>query len=265
MKKKVLISIITTTYNQEKFVRQCIDSVINQTNEQWEMIIVDDCSEDNTINIIKQYAKNNKSIKPILHKKNWGMKKITNSYNQALKIARGKYICILEGDDCWPSYKLEKQLGLHLQNSILSYGNCWIINQSNFIVNLYINLNKSRPTYYTPTLMINKIALEQIGGFQKSNNYSFWDLPTIFKLKKTGQIQYCNEILGIYRKHIKSNWLQYSYTQKKYKNTIFFRKINYWIVFNLPYFFLPRIIVKYSLYLIKKYIFRECKTILSIM
>jgi glycosyltransferase involved in cell wall biosynthesis len=263
--RKPFITIITTTYNQEKFIRQCIGSVLNQTYKKWEMIIVDDYSNDNTARIIKQYAKKNHSIKAIYHKYNWGIKKIADSYNQALKIAQGKYIYILEGDDYWPTYKLERQARMHSKKSVLSYGNCWITNQSGDIINLYINSNSSHPTYYTPTLSINKSSLKQIGGFQKSNGYPFWDIPTIAKLQDVGNIQYINEIFGVYRKHFQSNWLKYSYSQTTCKWTLLLKKMYYWIAFNMPYVFLPRIIIKYSLYLTKKYILKECQMILNIM
>lgn len=252
--KKALISIITITYNQDDYIRQCIKSVIDQTYKNWEMIVVDDGSRDNMTKIIKEFCKKDKRINVIWHKKNWGMKKIVDSYNQALNKSRGKYIAILEGDDQWPKDKLKKQLKLH-KNCVLSYGNCQIVNQDGYPIDLYLNLYPRHPTYYTPTIMINKCILNVIGGFKKSKKYPFWDTPTISALKTMGQVKYINEILGIYRKHPKSNWLQYSYSQNTSKIVLFTRKLYYWFVFNLPHVFIGRFYIKNTIHKMKNILY----------
>lgn len=252
--KKTIISVITITYNQDGYIHQCIESVINQTYKNWEMIVVDDGSRDNTTKIVKEFSKKDKRIKLIYHRKNWGMKKIVDSYNQALKRSKGKYIAILEGDDQWPKNKLKNQLKSH-KNCVFSYGNCQIVNQDNYPIDLYINLNTKQPTYYTPTLMISKDALMKISRFKKSQEYPFWDTPTISALKTMGQVKYIDEILGVYRKHPKSNWLQYSYSQNTSKIILFTRKLYYWFVFNLPYVFIGRFFIKKTIHGIKNILY----------
>lgn len=100
------ISIITTTYNAEKFIKKTIDSVLNQTFKDYEYIIIDDCSKDNTIKVIEELL--NPQIIFIKNEKNlW----IVWTRNKALNIARWKYFCFLDHDDVWKDLKkLEKQV-----------------------------------------------------------------------------------------------------------------------------------------------------------
>ena len=130
-----LVSIITPTYNHEKYISDCIQSVINQTYKNWEMIIIDDCSTDRTSSLIRKYAMTEKRIKIISHKTNWGITKLNKSYNQALRKSKGKFIAILEGDDFWPVIKLQEQIkSFKDKKVVLSYGNWAMVNQSGRVV-----------------------------------------------------------------------------------------------------------------------------------
>lgn len=102
------ISIITPLYNKEDFVIKTIQSVINQTLKDWEMIIVDDCSKDNSYKIVKKFIKETKEkrIKLLKNKKNMGR---TKTRNVALRIAKGEYIAFLDADDRFQPKKLEIQ------------------------------------------------------------------------------------------------------------------------------------------------------------
>lgn len=88
------ISVVMAAYNEEKFLKESIESILNQTFKDFELIIINDCSTDNSLEIMKSY--NDKRIRIIDNQKNVGFLK---SRNKALKIARGKYIAILDGDD----------------------------------------------------------------------------------------------------------------------------------------------------------------------
>ena len=103
------VSIITATYNHEKFIAKCIESVLRQTYPNWEQIIVDDGSTDNTESIVREYAAKDSRIKYI-RKEHEGIMNLKNSYNLALDNSTGDLIAILEGDDYWPDYKLEVQV-----------------------------------------------------------------------------------------------------------------------------------------------------------
>ncbi|MEN2398487.1 glycosyltransferase family 2 protein [Flavobacterium sp. MC2016-06] len=102
-----LVSIIIPTYNTEKFIRATLQSVINQSYQNWEMILVDDASTDQTVFIIEEFAQNDNRIKLFKLAKNSG-----NGFarNVALEKATGKYIAYLDADDVWFPEKLEKQI-----------------------------------------------------------------------------------------------------------------------------------------------------------
>ena len=104
---KGLVSILTPTFNAEKFIRATIKSVQEQTYENWEMILVDDASTDNTVSIIEDFAQRDNRIKLFKFSENRG-----NGFarNAALDKATGKYIAYLDADDLWFPSKLEKQI-----------------------------------------------------------------------------------------------------------------------------------------------------------
>lgn len=106
MNKK--ISIITPCFNAEQFIAQTIDSVLQQTYTNWEMILIDDCSEDKTVAIIKRYIQQNKNIRLIQLEKNSGLPAVPR--NIGIQEAKGKWIAFLDADDIWHPQKLQKQM-----------------------------------------------------------------------------------------------------------------------------------------------------------
>ena len=110
-----LVSIIIPTYNTEKFIGATLQSVQNQTYQNWEMILVDDASTDDTVKIIEDFAANDQRLKLSVLPKNSG-----NGFarNVALEKATGKYIAYLDADDLWFPLKLEKQLQFLKANNL---------------------------------------------------------------------------------------------------------------------------------------------------
>ncbi|MBT4738717.1 MAG: glycosyltransferase family 2 protein, partial [Flavobacteriales bacterium] len=102
-----LVSIITPSYNSSKFIVECVNSVISQTFQNWEMIIVDDCSNDNSREIISDFSEKDKRIRFIFLEENIGA---AASRNIAIKKAKGRYIAFLDSDDLWIKDKLERQI-----------------------------------------------------------------------------------------------------------------------------------------------------------
>lgn len=102
---KELISIIIPTYNVEKYIRECLNSILNQTYTNFELIVIDDHSTDNTINIIKDIAKIDKRIKLFINEKTEGC---AFSRNLGLKLYKGKYIAYIDADDFVARDYLEK-------------------------------------------------------------------------------------------------------------------------------------------------------------
>lgn len=110
-----LVSIITPTYNAGKYIRETLQSVLNQSYQNWEMILADDASTDNTVVIIEEFARKDNRIKLFKLQKNRG-----NGFarNAALEKATGKYIAYLDADDLWFREKLEKQIQFLKTNNL---------------------------------------------------------------------------------------------------------------------------------------------------
>lgn len=102
-----LVSIITPSYNCERFIRQTIESIIAQTYSNWELLVTDDCSTDATRSIVEEYAAVDSRIKLHCLEKNSGA---GVARNEAIRSARGRYIAFCDSDDMWLPNKLEVQL-----------------------------------------------------------------------------------------------------------------------------------------------------------
>lgn len=224
------VSIITSTYNHENFISHCIESVINQTYQNWEIIIIDDASIDKTYKIASNFAKKDKRVRLIHHRRNWGIKNLDKTYNQALKLAKGELIAILEGDDFWPKDKLTSQVKAFEDNNVvLSYGNWAMTNQSGksiYIRNykkFNINLLNNQPIpsilnlfltlqfdIGSQTVLIRKKALLDIKGFKSDKYYPFIDIPTYLHLTLKGKFAYLPYLLGYYRRTKNSSWFNFA-------------------------------------------------------
>lgn len=99
-----MISIAMTTYNGEKYIREQINSILEQTYQDFELIICDDCSNDSTWNILQEYERKDKRIHCYLNSKNIGFKK---NFEKAISLTKGKYIALADQDDIWLSNHLE--------------------------------------------------------------------------------------------------------------------------------------------------------------
>lgn len=102
-----LVSIITPCFNSEKYVSQAVQSVISQTHQNWELLLIDDCSSDATYSIISNFASQDVRIKAFKLDNNSGA---GIARNFAIQKASGNYIAFLDADDLWKPEKLEKQL-----------------------------------------------------------------------------------------------------------------------------------------------------------
>ena len=108
-----LISIITPTYNCAEFISRTIESVQAQTYQNWEMVIVDDRSKDNTKEIVEKFMKNDARIKYYLLEVNSGA---AVARTTAMKLAKGSYMAFLDSDDIWMPDKLERQINWMTDN-----------------------------------------------------------------------------------------------------------------------------------------------------
>lgn len=225
-----LVSIITPTYNHEKYLADCIRSVQAQTFSNWEMIVVDDGSTDNTLQIAHLFAEQDQRIR-VFTQKNVGIFRLAETYNFSLGQSNGKYIAVLEGDDVW----LPEKLALQTQtmeaddNAVLSWGKAYGVSidlSENY--GLYPNLKYEVKIFtntpvksalkellfsnYIPalTVLIRKTALVQIGGFVQKFNLPLVDLPTWQELSLLGTFTFVNEPVGKWR--ISPNQVTKTYT-----------------------------------------------------
>lgn len=222
-----IISIITATYNSEKYIDRCLRSVFDQEFTDWELIIIDDFSSDNTAKKVDDLIKKDSRIRFIRHKKNWGVLNLHKTYNQALKLSRGEYIAMLEGDDWWPSNKFESQIkDFEDKKVILSYGNAILTNANGEpvkVISYSGDKNKLNNTpvpsilekfadfnffFLVSTLIMRRDALVKIGGFKKNPHFAFVDVPTWYELSLKGAFHCNRNILGYYRRHKNSSWVE---------------------------------------------------------
>ena len=108
------VSVITASYNAGRFIEETIKSVLDQTYENLELIIVDDCSTDNTDEIVSKYIKVDSRVKFYKLEKNSGAAVVRNT---ALEKAEGRFIAFLDSDDVWDRKKLEKQISFMKSNN----------------------------------------------------------------------------------------------------------------------------------------------------
>lgn len=121
--KEDLVSIITPTYNSNKFLRETLDCVIAQTYKNWELIITDDGSTDNTLLILEEYSKKDNRIKFYTFNSNLGS---GLARNNSIKLAKGRFITFIDSDDIWLPSKLFNHIEFMKENNLTfshaSYG-----------------------------------------------------------------------------------------------------------------------------------------------
>lgn len=182
MQNHGLVSIITPTWNCAAFICETIRSIQAQTYQNWELIISDDCSTDNTKEVIKPYLQEDSRIKYICNDKNSGAA-ITR--NNALKVATGKWIAFLDSDDLWLPEKLEKQVTFMEENGYaFSYHEYTEMTEDGKDMGVYVSgirkVNKfSMYSCCWPGCLAvmydrEKIGLIQINDVKKNNDTAMW-------------------------------------------------------------------------------------------
>lgn len=200
---KTLVSIVMPAYNCESYLMDAIDSVINQTHLNWELLVIDDGSEDNTLNIIKDFAKKECRIKWIENIENIG---VSETRNKGISLSRGKWIAFLDSDDIWESNKLEEQLKVAKKTNMefLFTGSSYIDDQSKpfkgiFEVPEIISYKKLRNqnVISCSSVLIKKRFFDNI---KMENDDIHEDYAVWLRILKTGILAYgINKPLLIYR------------------------------------------------------------------
>ncbi len=199
---KDLVSIIMPSYNTAEYISETINSVLNQTYTDWELIIVDDYSTDNTDDVVSSFKDER-----IIYFKNEKNSGAAVSRNRALREAKGKWIAFLDSDDLWHPQKLEKQLRFMKENDLdftyTDYRIKWV--ETGWDPYIYTGpnvVNKRKMYQYcyfsTITVIYNaeKIGLVQIADVKKNNDYAMW-----LKIIKKVKCYRFPECLSYYVKH----------------------------------------------------------------
>ena len=228
-KKEELVTIITAMYNSEKYIKNTIKSVLNQVYQNWEWIIIDDASIDNSLKIVQNFAEEDNRIKIIKKDNTTGQ---ASSRNLGLKKSRGKLIAFLDSDDIWDKYFLKKQVEfLKTNNAKIVCSNykrmneerneCLAIEKVKGIIK-YKDLLKRCYFSCLTTLFykVDNIFFDET--MEKLEDYLFWlEILKVYKFAFGN-----NEALGSYRIH------QNSISSNKIKNIkwlyiIYRKKIKY--------------------------------------
>lgn len=214
-----LVSIITPTYNHEKYIAECIESVKAQTFLEWEMIIINDGSTDKTLEIARRTAEGDPRIQ-IIHQENRGIFRLAETYNKALNLSKGEFVAILEGDDYWEPQKLEIQVEVMKNNNAIIMGWGRAVSRVEFqkeVYQVHPAQEKKYLKYFTNdppgnivnavfgnffpplTFIIRKDALNRIGGFIQVIPFPAVDLSTVLALCRLGKFYFFDQILGTWR------------------------------------------------------------------
>ncbi len=221
---KELVSIITPTYNCARFIAETIESVQAQTYSTWEMIIVDDCSTDNTAEIVSKYAESDPRVKYHCLDLNSGA---AVARTTAMMLAEGQYMAFCDSDDLWMPDKLEKQLDFMNKNDYAFSATAYEqIDEEGNALNRVIKTVKK--TDYNRLLLdcpvgnstvmynVEKMGKFEVPNIRKRNDDALW----LTMLKKEKYIWGMNDVLMKYRirknsissnklKVIKYHWILY--------------------------------------------------------
>ncbi|MFW6271393.1 MAG: glycosyltransferase family 2 protein [Bacillota bacterium] len=242
---KYLISIITPIYNSKEFISETIESVLSQSYNNWEIIIVDDCSTDNGVNIVKKYQKNNDRIKLIELEKNSGA---AIARNTAIKNANGRYIAFLDSDDLWHPDKLKKQIQFMQKNDYaFTYTNYQKMTESGELTNEIVkspsklDYEKALHTNYIgcltaiyDTKKLGKLYMPEI---RKRQDYGLW-----LKILKQVDGYGLDENLAYYR--VRNNSVSSNKLNLIKYNWKLYRKIENLSIFESSYYIFYTIILK---------------------
>lgn len=241
---EILVSIITPTYNSLNYLDITIQSIINQTYKNWELLITDDCSTDGTWEKLKQYSLKDSRIKIFKLAQNSGA---GVARNNSIKHAKGRFIAFCDSDDKWVYKKLEKQIEYMLSNDVsFSYSDFFLIDEKDKItgerrfpdkVNYKDMLLNNYIGCLTAVYDVEKLGKIYMKDLKNRQDWLLW----LELLKQTDYAYNVSEKIAYYRersdsissnklKMMKFNWLIYN----KYEGFSFL-KSSYYIV---RYFFM---------------------------
>ena len=212
---KPTVSIIMSTYNDAAYIKEAIDSVLTQSYTDWEFIIINDASTDNSDAIIKDYVKNDNRFKYLLNKKN---KKQAVNLNTCISLAKGQYLAVLDSDDVWIDiHKLKKQVNFLNKHPKYGFVGSWayLTDKNNNRISLlqFPETDSAIRKYMLiencfmhDTVLMRKTSVDRIGGYntklRSTHDYCLW-----LKLGLTGKMYIMKDYMLNYRQNPKGSTL----------------------------------------------------------
>lgn len=202
--EKVGVSIITPVYNSEQFLGESLKSVVAQDYQDWEMILVDDNSDDKSFEIMEGFKSMDRRFKIFRNSTNMGS---GYSRNKAIELARGKYIAFLDSDDLWHPNKLSRHISfMKAKNANFSHTSYGYINERGEVIKNTFHVSKS-PVKYNDLLKRTEISCltamydsDKIGKYYMSDHRRKQDYALWLDILKSGNISYgLDEELAFYR------------------------------------------------------------------
>ncbi len=212
MKNINLVTVGVALYNHEQYIVQCLESIISQTYKNIELIVIDDCSPDNSFEVAKNYLENqdfNKNYK-IYTRPNKGM---CNTLNEIAKQSTGKYISFIGSDDSWMLNKIEDQVKYLEENSkyMLVHSNSQVIDNNDNQKNILDYSVKKNTGYLFDSIIEGKGGINTTSHLYKTEvyekigyydpNLKFEDTDFWLRLTKYYEVGYINKIHTYYRWH----------------------------------------------------------------
>ena len=245
-----MVSIITPVYNCDEFLEECIQSVLNQTFHDWELILIDDFSSDSSKGVINKYVALDSRIKAYYFNENVGA---GTARNKGIEISKGRFIAFLDSDDNWLPEKLERQLEFMISNNYnLTHTSYELIDHQGNSLNKTIV--PAKILGYKDMLYSNKIGCltaiynqRKIGKkymplLRKRQDYALW-----LKILKTGEKAYgLAEVLSQYRNtensisNNKLNLIKWNWKLLREVENLSFIKSVYYLSCNIIFKFLKR-------------------------
>lgn len=150
---RIEVSVILPVFNGQEFIKETMNSVLNQSLKTFELIIINDASTDETEKVIHSY-----NDRRIVYKKLARNCGVANARNAGIKLAQGKFVAFIDSDDCWDRNKLQQQLSFMKENGInFSYSNYSLVNDNGKVIKCINNLPKK--STYQSLLVTNSIPL----------------------------------------------------------------------------------------------------------
>jgi glycosyltransferase involved in cell wall biosynthesis len=232
--KRPRISVIVPTFNHGPFISDCLSSIVAQTHQAWEAVVLDNGSTDDTLDRARGIVDRRITVQstPV----NTGLWRLHETYNRALTATQGDFVAVLEGDDFWPASKLERALSMLDQpDVVLAYGITAAVSADGSPLAITLPSESVRRRFGRSALandplgsatralldvngqcfigissvVIRRTALDSIGGFQHVQEFPGVDYPTFLELSLVGRFAFVDAVQAYWRRHPASSSWEY--------------------------------------------------------